>query len=63
MAWLYVWIIIVVVALAVEFLTDKAIFLWFAVGAIVAMIISAFAVVWWIQILVFMLVSVPSLMH
>ena len=61
MAWLYVWIIIVVIALAVEFLTDKVVALWFAVGAIIAMIISAFAVVWWVQILAFTLVSVPSL--
>ena len=61
MAWLYVWIIIVVGSLAVEFLTDKVVALWFAVGAIIAMIISAFAVVWWVQILAFTLVSVPSL--
>ena len=61
MAWLYVWIIIVVGSLAVEFLTDKVVALWFAVGAIIAMIISAFAVVWWVQILAITLVSVPSL--
>lgn len=56
--YLYMWLIAFVLFAAVEFATSMALIsIWFAVGSLVALILSAFDVPLWIQLLVFILVS------
>lgn len=55
--WLYIWLIITVVALIVEFATTEMLSAWFAGGAIVAMILAGVGVHEYIQIPVFIVIS------
>ncbi|MBO5773143.1 MAG: NfeD family protein [Clostridia bacterium] len=57
----WVWLITLIASIVVEFLTLGFVSIWFAFGALVAMILSLFpAVSPWIQIAVFAVVSVLS---
>ena len=52
------WLIAFVLFAAVEFATSMALIsIWFAAGSLVALVLSAFDVPLWIQLLVFILVS------
>lgn len=56
--YLYMWLIAFVLFTAVEFATSMALIsIWFAAGSLVALVLSAFDVPLWIQLLVFILVS------
>ena len=56
--YLYIWLAAFVLFAAVEFVTSMALIsIWFAVGSLAALILSAFDVPLWIQLLVFILVS------
>lgn len=56
--YLYMWLIAFVLFAAVEFATSMALIsIWFAAGSLVALVLSAFDVPLWIQLLVFILVS------
>ena len=58
----YIWIAVFIVATVVEFATVQLVSVWFAVGALASFILSVCRVdQLWIQILVFTLVSLISL--
>ena len=53
----YVWLAVVVFTLIIEFSTTDMISIWFAGGALVALILAAFNVWWVIQLIAFIVVS------
>lgn len=57
MVWLYVWLAVTIIALVVEFLTSDMISIWFAGGGLVAMILAAFKLQWYIHFPVFLVLS------
>lgn len=57
MAWLWIWLGVVVLALIVEFLSAEMISVWFAAGGLIALIMSACGVPEWINIIVFAVIS------
>jgi len=61
MTWLYIWFSVVVLSIVVEFFTTRLISIWFGIGALFAMILSAFGVWCQIQIIVMIVVSVLGL--
>lgn len=62
----YMWIIwlgIFVLAIVIEALTADLVTIWFAIGGVIALIISFIpGVQWWIEIIVFMVISVATLL-
>jgi len=62
MAWLYVWLGITAVALVIEFITSEMVSIWFAGGGLIAMIISAFGVEWYVHVPVFIVLSLTLLL-
>lgn len=53
----YVWIAVIITAVAVESMTSALVAIWFMPSAIVSMILAFFSVPVLVQVLVFMLVS------
>jgi len=58
MSMIVIWIILAVVFLVVELVTVAMVSLWFMVGALVALLAAAVGASMWLQILLFLLVSV-----
>lgn len=59
---IWVWLVIFVVMIFVEFATPSALVsIWFAVGALVSMILAVLDINIWIQLIVFAVVSVLAL--
>ena len=58
MAWLYIWLGVVVVTLIVEFLTMDLVSIWIALGAFVAMILAGLKVGYEIQLVVAVVISI-----
>lgn len=61
-SWLWIWLAVVVVSLIAEFATMEMVSIWFVLGGLVAMILSAFHVMVEIQIAVFIAISVALLL-
>ena len=57
MDWVYIWLGVTALALIIEFVTNDIISIWFVGGGLVAMIISAFGVSWYVHVPVFILLS------
>lgn len=58
-----IWLCIFVLALVIETITSELVSIWFAFGAIVSIILSLInGVAWWIELIVFMVVSIASLL-
>lgn len=58
MYWMiYVWLGVALVAMTVEFITTKMYAIWLIGGALVAMLLCALSVAWYIQLPVFAVVS------
>ena len=51
------WLLVFLVALIIEIATVSLFGIWFAAGALAAFVVSLFTDIWWVQILVFLLVS------
>ena len=62
MIWLYIGLGVTALALIVEFITNDMISIWFAGGGLVAMIISAFGVSWYVHLPVFIVLSMVLLL-
>lgn len=58
----YVWLGITILAVIIEFATSEMVSLWFVGGGIIALILSAVGVPYYIQIPVFIVVSVVLLL-
>lgn len=61
--WMWaVWLAVFVIALVIEAVGTDLVSIWFAAGAIVAVILSLIpGVAWWVQLIVFMVISVATL--
>ena len=55
--WIYVWLIITATALMLEFITTDMLCIWFAGGGLMSLILSALGVNWYIQVIVFIVIS------
>lgn len=62
-AWMWIiWLGIFILAIVIETLGTDLVSIWFAAGALIALIISFTGCAWWIQIIVFAAVSVVSIL-
>lgn len=59
---LFVWLAVLIICLAVEVATMGLTSIWFAAGALVSMLLSLFHAPVWVQIAVFVAVSVPLML-
>ena len=59
---IWIWAIVIVVALVVEFTTPEMVSIWFAIGALVALTLAAVGVQTWVQVVVFSTVSLALLL-
>lgn len=60
--WLYVWLFVTAFALIFEFVTTDMLSIWFAGGGLVALVLSAVGLEWYIQLPVFFAVSLVLLL-
>ncbi|MBQ7235813.1 MAG: NfeD family protein [Clostridia bacterium] len=60
--WVYIWLAVTAAALIIEFCTNEMVSVWFAGGGIVAMIIAAFNVSWYVHVPVFIGLSLVLLL-
>lgn len=60
-AYSIIWLCLLVLMIIIEAATVNLVTLWFAAGALVTFVISLFGPPFWVQIVVFMLITVLSL--
>ena len=58
MWWLYIWLAVTAAALIIEFITSELVSVWFIGGGLVAMLLSAFNLDWYIHVPAFIVVSI-----
>ena len=54
-----IWAAVIALALLIEYCTTELVSIWFAGSGLVALILAAFGVPWWIQVIVFIAVTAP----
>lgn len=60
--WTIIWLVIFVVALIIEAVGTDLVSVWFAAGAVVALILSLIPwVAWWVQLICFLVISIGTL--
>lgn len=57
-SWTYVWLILVAVSVVIELLTMDLLCVWFVPSGLVSMVLAIFDVPLWVQIVVFVVLSV-----
>jgi membrane protein implicated in regulation of membrane protease activity len=58
-----IWLAVFVIALIIEAVGTDLVSIWFAAGALVALIVSLFPdVKWWVELIIFMVISIASLL-
>ncbi len=58
-----IWLAVFVIAIAIEAFTAELVTIWFALGGVIALIISFIpGAYWWIELIVFMVISVATLL-
>lgn len=56
--WMWViWLAIFIIAIIIEALGTDLVSIWFAFGALITLVISLFNVPWWVQVIIFIVVS------
>ena len=60
-ALILMWIAVIIVAVIVELMTTDLSSIWAALGAFVAMIVAIFVTTWWIQLVVFIIITLLGL--
>lgn len=60
--WLYIWLGVTALALILEFITSDMVSIWFVGGGIIAMILSACGLEWYVHLPVFIVVSLLSML-
>lgn len=55
--WIYIWLGVTALALIIEFLTSDMVSVWFAGGGVVAMILSACGLEWYVHLPTFIVLS------
>jgi membrane protein implicated in regulation of membrane protease activity len=63
-SWMWtIWLAVFVIALIIEAAGTDLVSIWFAAGALVALIVSLFPdVKWWVELIIFMVISIASLL-
>lgn len=57
-----IWLVVFVLALLLEWGTSELVSIWFAIGAVISLILSLIpGVAWWIQLIVFVVISAAIL--
>lgn len=56
----YAWIAVLVVAVFTEAMTSDLVAIWFFPAALVSLVLSFFAVPWWVQVLVFLVLGLAT---
>lgn len=56
-----VWLVIMIALVVVEVVTLGLVCIWFAIGALFAAVVAVFGGPWWLQLIVFVLVSAVTL--
>ena len=56
-----VWLVIMIALVVVEVVTLVIVCIWFAIGALFAAVVAVFGGPWWLQLIVFVLVSAVTL--
>jgi membrane protein implicated in regulation of membrane protease activity len=59
--WLIIWGCILIIAVIVEAITEELVSIWFALGAFIAALLACFGVVWYVQLIIFVLVSILTI--
>ncbi|MBQ3219085.1 MAG: NfeD family protein [Clostridia bacterium] len=57
MSWIYIWLGVTAFALILEFCTNDMVSVWFAGGGVIAMILTAVGLSWYVHLPVFIVVS------
>lgn len=57
----WVWLAVLCVSTALEFITMQMVSIWFAIASIVAIVLALFCVAWWVQLIVFSVLSLVLL--
>ena len=60
--WLYIWLGVTALALILEFITSEMVSIWFVGGGIVAIILSALKLQWYVHVPVFVAISLVLLL-
>ena len=60
--WIYVWLAVTAFALIIEFVTADMVTIWFAGGGLVAMILAACGLEWYVHVPVFIVVSFAAML-
>lgn len=60
-ALILMWIAVIIIAVIVEMMTTDLSSIWAALGAFVAMIVAIFVTIWWIQLIVFISITLLGL--
>ena len=60
--WIYVWLAVTAFALIIEFVTADMVTIWFAGGGLVAMILAACGLEWYVHVPVFIVVSFVAML-
>ncbi|MEN8434799.1 NfeD family protein [Clostridium septicum] len=55
------WIVVAVIVTVLDILTSSFLFVWFAVGGFAAMVASMLGATWWLQVMVFLIVSIITI--
>ena len=58
----WVWLAVLCVSAALEFITMQMVSIWFAIASIVAIILALCGVVWWVQVIVFCVLALVLLL-
>lgn len=64
MHWFYLgfWIVLAIVFIVIEIETCSLITVWFGIGAVIAAIVAGFGAIFWLQMVVFLVVSIAVLL-
>ena len=54
---LYVWIAVLVLAVAAEAMTTDLVAIWFVPASLIALILSLFPIPWWVQVILFVAIG------
>ena len=60
--WIYVWLAVTACALIIEFVSADMVTIWFAGGGLVAMILAACGLEWYVHVPVFIVVSFAAML-
>lgn len=61
-AMVLVWVAVMIIAVVIELMTTDLSSIWAGLGGLVAMIVSLFCHIWWVQLVVFIVITLLGLL-